>query len=166
MIEYASLLFGWLSDTSITFSFQLLLVILLRRPVIHFFGAQTSYLLWLLPALWIIVPNFRLRIDASILVTFRQAMKSTLEIAPTRPVVRELMTLDWSFYMVLIWTLGITLLSVIYIFQYVKFNRNLNRVHEIKRKFNIKRLCEQLKIKDKIQIQIVDVVIVPQFGGS
>lgn len=46
----------WLAETTVAITFLMLLVLAIRRPVAHFFGAGWAYALWLLPLLRLILP--------------------------------------------------------------------------------------------------------------
>ena len=49
---------GWAFDAVIGTTLLMLLVLAVRRPVAHFFGASWAYALWLLPALRLLMPQF------------------------------------------------------------------------------------------------------------
>ena len=45
----------WIWDTMFSMTLLLLLVLAIRKPVGHFFGARIAYLLWILPvASWLL----------------------------------------------------------------------------------------------------------------
>ena len=46
----------WLTDTVLATSALILLVLLVRRPVAHWFGPKIAYCLWVLPALRLVMP--------------------------------------------------------------------------------------------------------------
>jgi beta-lactamase regulating signal transducer with metallopeptidase domain len=50
-------LLAWLIETSIAVSLLIVLVLLVRKPVARRFGAEAAYLLWLAPALRLIMPS-------------------------------------------------------------------------------------------------------------
>jgi beta-lactamase regulating signal transducer with metallopeptidase domain len=54
----------WLIETSIAVTFLMLLVLAVRKPVAHFFGAGWAYALWALPALRLVLPPMHLLGDA------------------------------------------------------------------------------------------------------
>ncbi|WOE75114.1 M56 family metallopeptidase [Alterisphingorhabdus coralli] len=53
----------WSGDTMIATALLIAVVLLIRRPVAHFFGAQLSYLLWLLPLARLFLPAFSQTIE-------------------------------------------------------------------------------------------------------
>jgi beta-lactamase regulating signal transducer with metallopeptidase domain len=50
----------WLVETTLAVTILMLLVLAVRRPVAHFFGAGWAYALWVLPALRLILPPLHL----------------------------------------------------------------------------------------------------------
>ncbi|MEJ6595954.1 hypothetical protein [Parasphingorhabdus sp.] len=51
----------WIWDTMLSMTLLMLLVLLIRKPVSHFFGARIAYLLWILPLARLFMPTLTLK---------------------------------------------------------------------------------------------------------
>jgi beta-lactamase regulating signal transducer with metallopeptidase domain len=114
---------GWLIETGIAVTVLMLLVLALRRPVAHFFGAGWAYALWLLPALRIVLPPLHM---------FGDALPSLWRSAPAAPVTASAASaftaapaFDWQPVLLAVWMVGAALMVLWQVWSYLSFVRRL-----------------------------------------
>jgi beta-lactamase regulating signal transducer with metallopeptidase domain/Skp family chaperone for outer membrane proteins len=120
---------AWLIEALVASSVLMLLVLALRGPVSRRFGAQAAYLLWLLPALRLILPRMPEPVHVPLaaipvhvdLTALMAAAPVTPDSVPT-PVVEAMMApISWPTTLLLLWLAGALVSIVIQIGQYRRF---------------------------------------------
>lgn len=112
----------WLLDTAISLTFLMLLVLAIRRPVAHFFGAGWAYALWLLPALRLFMPP----IDLAPAIELPTDPSGSIE--PMMVYVQEAQqsaTWPWVNALLFLWLAGALLFALYQAVSYVRFIRRL-----------------------------------------
>jgi bla regulator protein BlaR1 len=105
----------WIWDTMLSMTLLMLLVLTVRKPVSHFFGARIAYLLWILPLARLFMPTLTLEAPA---VTEPAASFAPMaigsEMVATVPVqtgaFSVLASLDWTMIAIIVWLGGAGLL--------------------------------------------------------
>lgn len=122
----------WLIETSIAVTFLMLLVLAVRRPVAHFFGAGWAYALWALPALRLVLPPLHLLGDG-----FPSLLPSSAPVAVEADAALPLVAdagnaLGWEPLLLAVWIGGAVLMVLWHSWRYLAFVRRLgigSRVH-------------------------------------
>lgn len=125
---------AWLVETLIASSGLLLLVLILRNPVRHVFGAKVAYALWLLPALRMIMPPITsLMPDAPALTQVAQHSNvlsqlirervTQLETSPALPATGA--SLSWPLILGLLWLGGALAFAIWQVVSYRRFCRQI-----------------------------------------
>lgn len=116
----------WLVETSIAVTALMLLVLAVRRPVAHFFGAGWAYALWLLPVLRLILPPFHLfgGVIPSLLPAASPAVPMGTEAAPTAPAPMTAV-FDWEPLLLALWLAGSAAFILWQFASYMAFTRRL-----------------------------------------
>lgn len=159
------------------------LVLLVRRPFVRYFGAEATFLLWSLPILRLIMPDFRLPVKHDITplqaLSFEEIelfMRNSFEAAPnaapeTLPAARPIMTanpVDMTVIILSVW-IGIGALWLVYnLVRHYKFTRLLRDVSTLPDKGLID-LADQaqakMRLKRRVQILIAPKDIGPFVTG-
>lgn len=114
----------WLIETLYAVTVLMLLVLAVRRPVAHFFGAGWAYALWLLPALRFVLPPFQLfgTVIPSVLPKASAAVPPVqTAAAPTG----ETVFWTWEPLLLGIWAAGTLLFILWQAWSYHSFRRRL-----------------------------------------
>lgn len=114
----------WLIETLYAVTVLMLLVLAVRRPVAHFFGAGWAYALWLLPALRFVLPPFQLfgTVIPSVLPPVPAAVPPVqTAAAPTG----EMSFWQWEPLLLGIWAAGALLFIMWQAWSYHSFRRRL-----------------------------------------
>ena len=104
----------WIWDTMFSMTLLLVLVLAIRRPVSHFFGARIAYLLWILPVepMAAYVPA----VAGSDLVAAVPAQGSAIS---------TLASLDWMMIALILWLGGAGLLFISKLASYLQFREDI-----------------------------------------
>ena len=98
----------WIWDTIFSMTLLMVLVLMVRKPISHFFGARIAYLLWILPLARLFMPTLTLEAPAVAepVATFAP-MALGSEMVATVPVqstaFSALASLDWTMIAVILW---------------------------------------------------------------
>lgn len=116
----------WLLETSLAVTALMLLVLAVRRPVAHFFGAGWAYALWLLPVLRLVLPPCHLFGDAipSLLAAAPAAIHQGAATASTVPAATAI-PLDWEPLLLALWLAGSAAFILWQSASYIAFMRRL-----------------------------------------
>ena len=120
----------WIWDTMVSMTLLLLLVLAIRKPVGHFFGARIAYLLWILPVARLFMPTLTLEAPAEVepVATFvTTAMGSDLAAAgPAQSsTFGALASLDWMMIALILWLGGAGLLFISKLAAYLQFREDI-----------------------------------------
>lgn len=113
----------WLVETCVSVTALMLLVLALRRPVAHFFGAGWAYALWLLPALRMVLPPLHIFGDA-LPSLWHAAPAAPVQIAST-PAIHAVPAIDWQPFLLAGWLTGAVLIVLWQSWSYIIFVRRL-----------------------------------------
>ena len=120
----------WIWDTMVSMTLLLLLVLAIRKPVGHFFGARIAYLLWILPVARLFMPTLTLEAPAQVepVATFvTTAVGSDLAAAvPAQSsTFGALASLDWMMIALILWLGGAGLLFISKLAAYLQFREDI-----------------------------------------
>ena len=120
----------WIWDTMVSMTLLLLLVLAIRKPVGHFFGARIAYLLWILPVARLFMPTLTLEAPAEVepVATFvTTAVGSDLAAAvPAQSsTFGALASLDWMMIALILWLGGAGLLFISKLAAYLQFREDI-----------------------------------------
>jgi bla regulator protein BlaR1 len=120
----------WIWDTMFATTLLLLLVLLIRKPVSHFFGARIAYLLWILPLARLFMPMITLEAPAAIepVASFAPiALGSDMVAAvPAQTnAFSALASLDWMMIAIILWLGGAGLLFISKLASYLQFREDI-----------------------------------------
>ncbi len=120
----------WIWDTMVSMTLLLLLVLAIRKPVGHFFGARIAYLLWILPVARLFMPTLTLEapVEVEPVATFvTTAMGSDLAAAvPAQSsTFGALASLDWMMIALILWLGGAGLLFISKLAAYLQFREDI-----------------------------------------
>ena len=120
----------WIWDTMVSMTLLLLLVLAIRKPVGHFFGARIAYLLWILPVARLFIPTLTLEAPAEVepVATFvTTAVGSDLAAAvPAQSsTFGALASLDWMMIALILWLGGAGLLFISKLAAYLQFREDI-----------------------------------------
>ena len=120
----------WIWDTMFSMTLLLLLVLAIRKPVSHFFGARIAYLLWILPLARLFMPTLTLEAPAEVepVVAFVPATAGS-DLVATVPVQSSafsaLASLDWMMIALILWLGGAGLLFISKLASYLQFREDI-----------------------------------------
>jgi len=126
----------WIWDTMFSMTLLLLLVLAIRRPVSHFFGARIAYLLWILPLARLFMPILTLEAPAPTtqpaqvepIVAFVPATVGS-DLVATVPAQSSafgaLASLDWMMIALILWLGGAGLLFISKLASYMQFREDI-----------------------------------------
>ncbi|PHR12100.1 MAG: hypothetical protein COA41_19765 [Sphingopyxis sp.] len=136
----------WIWDTMLSMTLLMLLVLAIRKPVSHFFGARIAYLLWILPLARLFMPTLTIEAPAEVApaVAFVPTTAGA-ELAATVPAQSStfaaLASLDWMMIALILWLGGAGLLFISKLASYLQFREDIVADgHLIGRHDNIKIL--------------------------
>ena len=120
----------WIWDTMVSMTLLLLLVLAIRKPVGHFFGARIAYRLWILPVARLFMPTLTLEAPAEVepVATFvTTAVGSDLAAAvPAQSsTFGALASLDWMMIALILWLGGAGLLFISKLAAYLQFREDI-----------------------------------------
>jgi len=120
----------WIWDTMLSMTLLMVLVLMVRKPVSHFFGSRIAYLLWILPLARLFMPTLTLEAPAVTepVATFAP-MGLGSEIVATVPVqstaFSTLASLDWTMIAIILWLGGAGLLFISKLASYLQFREDI-----------------------------------------
>jgi bla regulator protein BlaR1 len=115
----------WLIETTFAVTLLMLLVLAVRRPVAHFFGAGWAYALWLLPALRLILPPLHLFGANMPSLLPRAAAIPEAESAMAPLEVPTMAVFDWEPLLLGLWLTGAASFALWHALSYLAFMRRL-----------------------------------------
>ncbi|HWH18555.1 MAG TPA: M56 family metallopeptidase [Allosphingosinicella sp.] len=117
---------AWLAETLFAVTLLMLLVLAVRRPVAHFFGAGWAYALWLLPALRLVLPPLHLfGADApSLLPRLSAAPAASAEVLAV-PIEAPVEAFQWEPVLLAVWAAGTAFFILWQAWSYFAFLRRL-----------------------------------------
>ncbi|HEV2078642.1 MAG TPA: M56 family metallopeptidase [Allosphingosinicella sp.] len=122
----------WLIETSIAVTLLMVLVLALRRPVAHFFGAGWAYALWALPALRLVLPPLPLFGDAVPSLLPARASVPAHTAPASAPPIEAAASFEWEPLLLAAWLGGAAAIILWQAISYLAFVRRLgigSRVH-------------------------------------
>ncbi|MEH6792188.1 M56 family metallopeptidase [Parasphingorhabdus sp.] len=120
----------WILDTMLSTTLLMLLVLAIRKPVGHFFGARIAYLLWILPLARVFMPTLTLEAPAEIepMMAFAPAATGS-EMVTAVPAQAAtfgaLASLDWMMIATILWLGGAALLFISKLAAYFQFREDI-----------------------------------------
>ncbi|WP_417592577.1 M56 family metallopeptidase [Parasphingorhabdus sp.] len=120
----------WVWDTMLSMTLLMLLVLMVRKPVSHFFGAHIAYLLWILPLARLFMPTLTLEAPAetapATTVMPLTAGSDFVAAVPAQSTVwGELAALDWTMISIILWLGGAGLLFISKLASYLQFREDI-----------------------------------------
>jgi len=120
----------WIWDTMFSMTLLLLLVLAIRKPVGHFFGARIAYLLWILPLARLFMPTLTLEAPAEVepMVAFvpTSAGSDLVAAVPVQgSAFSALASLDWMMIVLILWLGGAGLLFISKLASYLLFREDI-----------------------------------------
>ncbi|VWX59129.1 M56 family metallopeptidase [Sphingorhabdus sp. 109] len=120
----------WIWDTMVSMTLLMGLVLMIRKPVSHFFGARIAYLLWILPLARLFMPTLTLEAPAATVPAVALApMALGSEMVATVPVETSafaaLASLDWMMIAIIVWLGGAGLLFISKLAAYLQFREDI-----------------------------------------
>ncbi|WP_321327518.1 M56 family metallopeptidase [uncultured Parasphingorhabdus sp.] len=120
----------WIWDTMVSMTLLMGLVLMIRKPVSHFFGARIAYLLWILPLARLFMPTLTLEAPAATDPAVALApMALGSEMVATVPVETSafaaLASLDWMMIAIIVWLGGAGLLFISKLAAYLQFREDI-----------------------------------------
>ena len=120
----------WIWDTMVSMTLLLLLVLAIRKPVAHFFGARIAYLLWIVPVARLFMPTLTLEAPAEVepIAAFVPATAGSdlLVAAPAQSsAFGALASLDWMMIALILWLGGAGLLFISKLAAYLQFREDI-----------------------------------------
>jgi bla regulator protein BlaR1 len=120
----------WIWDTMFSMTLLMVLVLMIRKPVSHFFGARIAYLLWIVPLARLFMPTLTLEAPAEVApaATFMQAAAGS-DLAAAVPAQATtfgaLASLDWMMIATILWLGGAGLLFISKLACYLQFREDI-----------------------------------------
>ncbi|WP_417622992.1 M56 family metallopeptidase [Parasphingorhabdus sp.] len=120
----------WIWDTMLSMTLLMLLVLLIRKPVSHFFGARIAYLLWIVPLARLFMPTLTLEAPAEVepVATLVPAVMGSdfVAVAPDQSTTfSALASLDWMMIGLILWLGGAGLLFISKLASYLQFREDI-----------------------------------------
>ncbi|GAA0474710.1 hypothetical protein GCM10009096_15330 [Parasphingorhabdus litoris] len=121
---------NWMMDTMVSMTLLMALVLIIRKPVAHFFGAHIAYLLWALPLARLFMPTLTLEAPAPVVSGELAAATPLLsEIAMAAPsetvAVSALASVDWTMIALVVWLGGAGMLFISKLAAYFQFREDI-----------------------------------------
>jgi len=120
----------WIWDTMFSMTLLMLLVLLIRKPVSHFFGARIAYLLWILPLARLFMPTITLEAPAVnepatafAPIALGSDMIAAVPVQTTA--FSALASLDWMMIAIILWLGGAGLLFISKLASYLQFREDI-----------------------------------------
>ncbi|MEH6661698.1 MAG: M56 family metallopeptidase [Parasphingorhabdus sp.] len=120
----------WIWDTMFSMTLLMVLVLIIRKPVSHFFGARIAYVLWILPLARLFMPTLTLEAPAvTEPVASFAPMALGSEMVATVPAqstaFSALASLDWMMIAIILWLGGAGLLFISKLASYLQFREDI-----------------------------------------
>lgn len=124
----------WLLDSLLITSLMLAAILVIRRPVARTFGAGIAYLLWVIPALRLLVPSITSSAPApvegsqAVRDTVREAVMASITTpSPTVNAAGELVTsgMDWTALAITVWLGGAAVMFLMQMIRYASMRDEL-----------------------------------------
>lgn len=120
----------WIWDSMLSMTLLMLLVLMVRKPVSHFFGARIAYLLWILPLARLFMPTLTLQAPAEVepAAAFMPVMAGSDLVAavPAQTTsLGALASLDWTMIAIILWLGGAGLLFISKLAAYLQFREDI-----------------------------------------
>lgn len=120
----------WIWDTMFSMTLLMVLILMIRKPVSHFFGARIAYLLWILPLARLFMPTLTLQAPAEVepAATLMPAMDGSGLVAavPAQATsLGALASLDWTMIAIILWLGGAGLLFISKLAAYLQFREDI-----------------------------------------
>ncbi|QJB68876.1 M56 family metallopeptidase [Parasphingorhabdus halotolerans] len=123
----------WVWDTMLSMTLLMALVLLIRKPVAHFFGAKIAYLLWVLPLARLFMPGLTFTIaappesaeTAGALAAPLAASDLGLISASEQAASGTFASVDWMMIAVIIWVGGAGMLFISKLASYFQFREDI-----------------------------------------
>ncbi len=121
---------NWMMDTMVSMTLLMALVLIVRKPVAHFFGAHIAYLLWALPLARLFMPTLTLKAPPPIETGEAAAATPLLsEIAMAVPseaaAISALASIDWMMIALVVWLGGAGMLFISKLAAYFQFREDI-----------------------------------------
>ncbi|QTD57126.1 M56 family metallopeptidase [Parasphingorhabdus cellanae] len=121
---------NWMIDTMVSMTLLMALVLIIRKPVAHFFGAHIAYLLWALPLARLFMPTLTLQAPAPVEAGEAAAAAPILSeiamVAPTETAaVGALASVDWMMIALVVWLGGAGMLFISKLAAYFQFREDI-----------------------------------------
>lgn len=120
----------WIWDTMFSMTLLMLLVLAIRKPVAHFFGARIAYLLWILPLARLFMPTLTLEAPAEVepmaaLVPSYAGSDMVAAVPAQSSAFGALASLDWAMIALILWLGGAGLLFISKLASYLQFREDI-----------------------------------------
>jgi beta-lactamase regulating signal transducer with metallopeptidase domain/flagellar biosynthesis GTPase FlhF len=120
----------WMMDTMVSMTLLMALVLIIRKPVAHFFGAHIAYLLWALPLARLFMPTLTLEAPPPVETGAAEASAPIFsEIVMTVPAetaaVSALASIDWMVIVLVAWLGGAGMLFISKLAAYFQFREDI-----------------------------------------
>lgn len=122
---------NWMIDTMVSMTVLMALVLIIRKPVAHLFGAHIAYLLWALPLARLFMPTLTLTAPPPIEIGEAAAAATPLlsdiaMVAPTEALAASaLAPIDWMMIALVIWGGGAGMLFISKMAAYFQFREDI-----------------------------------------
>ena len=121
----------WILDTMISMTLLMAFVLLIRKPVSHYFGAKVAYTLWALPAARLFMPILTLEAPAPVetnepALVAGGSITELATVAPTEQLATgAFASIDWLLIAIIIWIGGAGMLFISKLASYVQFREDI-----------------------------------------
>lgn len=121
----------WIMDTMISMTLLMAFVLLIRKPVSHYFGAKVAYALWALPVARLFMPMLTLEAPAVVetVETSGLAAATITELAMAAPTEQvnasALASIDWLLIALIVWVGGAGMLFISKLASYIQFREDI-----------------------------------------
>ncbi len=121
---------NWMMDTMVSMTLLMILVLIVRKPVAHFFGAHIAYLLWALPLARLFMPTLTLKAPPPVETAEAAAATPLLsEIAMAAPgetmAITAMASIDWMMIALVVWLGGAGMLFISKMAGYFQFREDI-----------------------------------------
>lgn len=121
----------WMMDTMVSMTLLMALVLMIRKPVSHYFGAHIAYLLWALPLARLFMPTLTLKVAAPVESAAATPLLSDIaasasgKASAVGAAVSELASIDWMLVALVIWIGGAGMLFISKLAAYFQFREDI-----------------------------------------
>ncbi len=121
---------NWMMDTMVSMTLLMILVLIIRKPVSHFFGAHIAYLLWVLPLARLFMPTLTLKapppLETGEAAAATPLLSDIAMVAPTEAMaVSALASVDWIMIALVVWLGGAGMLFISKLAAYFQFREDI-----------------------------------------